>query len=1040
VAHRDRARTAAAAAHQDALAAVTRRAAELSEAARDAGIGWDTDDNADDGRLGERVASRIAAREDDIAAVRAGIDALTEAARARDLAQRLLDRTQDRLDAAERALADAEEAVAADRDRLAQALADWLTANTEIVDRLAGSPGLADTVRAALAEALERVGGVEATPLPSVLDTQLADARQARRDEISRLADAGDTLREQLARLRTERTLIADEQDQAPPPFAARTASRVGKAGAPLWALVDFAPGVDDAGAAALEAALEAANLLDAWVPPAGPPEPGESDTLLLPLPPARRPKRSVLSTYLVAEPDAALPVPVVEAVLASIAVSPVDQAAAGPAPVVDATGRFRQGIQLGAHRKPHAEYIGTTARARRRAQRLAVLDAEIADTERQIAQTEDAVAALVALLEAADAARAALPPTASLAQAVRRVERESAAVRAVHGELDNARSDLDQAIAAHHHRHQALVAVAAARSMPTQPERVDGVAVATTHFGRIAAELGSARRTARERAVALAAADDELDRARDRLTEAAEQAELSRADHQAREEELRTLRESVGVAVDELDRQIDAAGAEQRSARQLERSAEQALGDARDEAGERRGAAEGAAGTLTSAITEAQQECVRLRPYARTDIADVLRLTGPLPAWPTAGEQWPDPAALTSSAVDALPADPDHPVGALPDAVTALHTAILAATGELRPNESSLKSSRTRVSASLSQLQDQLAAAGHEYRPDWEPVDDVIVVKVSDEQGFASIGDFARRIADARRDQEALLSESEQRILEDALLGRLAQQIHERITDARDLIAEMNREMRGRRMSSGATVGISWEQADGMDPQQRTVSRLLDREASQLSSQELATMRAHFAGRIKDLRAQREDRPYPEILAEALDYRGWRSFLLTLVAPGGQEDRLTQARHSTLSGGEQSVSLHLPLFAAAHVMLSSAAPHCPRLLALDEAFAGIDDPGRSELLGLTAQFDLDLFMTGYDLWATYPTVPGCAHHDLAHSAIEHTVSSLLLVWDGDKILTDGQITGAGDDLAAALGSPGTRRRPDGDVGPGTLD
>jgi hypothetical protein len=110
--------------------------------------------------------------------------------------------------------------------------------------------------------------------------------------------------------------------------------------------------------------------------------------------------------------------------------------------------------------------------------------------------------------------------------------------------------------------------------------------------------------------------------------------------------------------------------------------------------------------------------------------------------------------------------------------------------------------------------------------------------------------------------------------------------------------------------------------------------------------------------------------------------------------------------------------------------MLSSAAPYCPRLLALDEAFAGIDDAGRSELLGLTAQFDLDLFMTGYDLWATYPTVPGCAHHDLAHSAVEHTVSSLLLVWDGAKILTDGQITGAEDDLAAALGSPGARRRP----------
>jgi energy-coupling factor transporter ATP-binding protein EcfA2 len=155
------------------------------------------------------------------------------------------------------------------------------------------------------------------------------------------------------------------------------------------------------------------------------------------------------------------------------------------------------------------------------------------------------------------------------------------------------------------------------------------------------------------------------------------------------------------------------------------------------------------------------------------------------------------------------------------------------------------------------------------------------------------------------------------------------------------------------------------------------------------------------------------------------LDYRQWREFAFTLVAVDGGEERLTQARHSTLSGGEQSVSLHLPLFAAAHVLLSSSRPSCPRLLALDEAFAGVDDNGRRELLGLTTQFDLDLFMTGYDLWATYDTVPACAHYDLSHSAAEHTVSALLLVWDGKEILADSAVA----DLATALGSPGTRRK-----------
>lgn len=118
-------------------------------------------------------------------------------------------------------------------------------------------------------------------------------------------------------------------------------------------------------------------------------------------------------------------------------------------------------------------------------------------------------------------------------------------------------------------------------------------------------------------------------------------------------------------------------------------------------------------------------------------------------------------------------------------------------------------------------------------------------------------------------------------------------------------------------------------------------------------------------------------------------------------------------------------MSLHLPLFAAAHAMLNSADPHAPRLLALDEAFAGVDDTGRGELMSLAAQFDLDLFMTGYDLWAAHASVSAAAHYDLAHTAVDHTVSALLLVWDGDRLLADD--TG---DLTAALGSPGTRRVP----------
>jgi hypothetical protein len=300
-----------------------------------------------------------------------------------------------------------------------------------------------------------------------------------------------------------------------------------------------------------------------------------------------------------------------------------------------------------------------------------------------------------------------------------------------------------------------------------------------------------------------------------------------------------------------------------------------------------------------------------------------------------------------------------------------------------------------------------------------------VIIVRVADEQGLTPVAHFAERIARERRDQEQLLTEAEQRVFEDALLGQLAGQIHRRTIEARDLVDAMDGQMRARRMSSGLTVGVGWRLSDDLDPDQRDMCRLLERDPARLGPTQLTTLRRHFAARIKAARSMTPDKPYRELLAEVLDYRQWRVFAFTLHRPAGTAEPLTRARHSQLSGGEQSVSLHLPLFAAANALFGSAREDAPRLLGLDEAFAGVDDTGRGELMSLARQFDLDLFMTGFDLWATHPAVSGAAHYDLSHSAVEHTVSTVLLVWDGATNVADFDGT-----LARALGSPETRRAP----------
>ena len=91
-----------------------------------------------------------------------------------------------------------------------------------------------------------------------------------------------------------------------------------------------------------------------------------------------------------------------------------------------------------------------------------------------------------------------------------------------------------------------------------------------------------------------------------------------------------------------------------------------------------------------------------------------------------------------------------------------------------------------------------------------------------------------------------------------------------------------------------------------------------------------------------------------------------------------------------------------VPLFAAAASHYASAGnPHAPRLILLDEAFAGVDDRSRASYLGLLTEFDLDVVMTSEREWATYPEIPGIAIAHLFRLPGTQAVHVEHWTWDG---------------------------------------
>ncbi|MCB1027978.1 MAG: hypothetical protein KDB24_09475, partial [Microthrixaceae bacterium] len=77
-----------------------------------------------------------------------------------------------------------------------------------------------------------------------------------------------------------------------------------------------------------------------------------------------------------------------------------------------------------------------------------------------------------------------------------------------------------------------------------------------------------------------------------------------------------------------------------------------------------------------------------------------------------------------------------------------------------------------------------------------------------------------------------------------------------------------------------------------------------------------------------------------------------------------------------------------------------------------DEAFAGIDEEMRGKLMGLTVAFDLDVILTGHELWGAYGEVPSVAVHDLLRRPPAEGVSVVSLRWDGHDLIEDENLAG----------------------------
>jgi ABC-type lipopolysaccharide export system ATPase subunit len=102
-----------------------------------------------------------------------------------------------------------------------------------------------------------------------------------------------------------------------------------------------------------------------------------------------------------------------------------------------------------------------------------------------------------------------------------------------------------------------------------------------------------------------------------------------------------------------------------------------------------------------------------------------------------------------------------------------------------------------------------------------------------------------------------------------------------------------------------------------------------------------------------------------------------------------------------TFSGGEKAMSMYVPLFSAVVAKYKGGREDAPRIIALDEAFAGVDNRNIRDMFRLVSEFRFNFIMNSQVLWGDCDTVDALAIYQLIRPENVKFVTVMTYYWNG---------------------------------------
>ncbi len=276
---------------------------------------------------------------------------------------------------------------------------------------------------------------------------------------------------------------------------------------------------------------------------------------------------------------------------------------------------------------------------------------------------------------------------------------------------------------------------------------------------------------------------------------------------------------------------------------------------------------------------------------------------------------------------------------------------------------------------------------------------------------------EFYNILRTAIEETELLIQKKDRELFEDILSQTVSQQLTDRIAESKKWVADMSKLMREMDTSMGLSFSLDWKPRKAENDTELDTAELeqiLLRDSALLTLEDIDKVAMHFRSKIRMEKLKLEEDGsvinYMDLVRDALDYRKWFEFQMYFKRGDESRKPLTNAAFNRFSGGEKAMAMYVPLFAAVNAQYKKAENEDhPRMIALDEAFAGVDDKNISSMFALVHKLDFDYIMNSQALWGCFDTVKGLRIAELLRPLNSQTVSVLRYTWNGHERILDEQ-------------------------------